>query len=146
MNEVKVGITPDPVSLNDRMLKMKKLTFAQDCEISIETEVHELNAEGVSMFDLAKNLINVTPEQKEVAMQKHFPATLPPYSTRGSRVNAQTGQVDENGEITEKEALFGITIGDLKTITGKTDGDSCLEAFFDIVKMKMLETNTRGRN
>jgi hypothetical protein len=146
MEEVTVNISADPVSGNTRMLKMKKLTFQHDLEALLEMELHELDGNGVSLYEKAKELSNVTEEQKQLAMQKYFPIALEPYTTRGAMVDSSTGEVDPEGDITEKQALFGITIGQLKALTGKTDNDSCLEAVFEVVRQKMLDTNNRGRN
>src|SRR5688500_12203046 len=108
--EVKVLITADPVTNSARILKMKKLIFHHDLEATLEMEIHELNAEGVSLFDVATNLQNVSEAQRQMAMQKHYPLQSPEYTTRGALVNSATGQIDEAGDITEKESLFSITI------------------------------------
>jgi hypothetical protein len=146
MNEVKVPISNDPITGNQRELKMKRLIFQSDLEASLEMEIHELNEQGQSFFEVAKNLNGLTEAQRNVAMQKHFPIQLPEYTTRGAFVNSATNQIDDNGDITEKQSLFSITIGQLKALTAKDDNDSALEALFEIVKSKMLDTNNRGRN
>jgi hypothetical protein len=146
MNEVKVSISADPVTGNNRELKMERLIFESDLEVTLLMDIHTLNEQGQSLFELAKSAPMLNDVQRQLAMQKHYPVRTPPYTTRGAMVNSQTGQIDDNGDITEKQSLFAITIADLKTLSGKTDADSALEALFEIVKAKMVDTNNRGRN
>ncbi|MGZ8505693.1 MAG: hypothetical protein ACXWW0_00100 [Bacteroidia bacterium] len=144
---IKVNITPDPITAFARECVMKKLTFHKDLEMDLEIEIHEVNATGQSLYDVAQTMQGLTDEQRNAALAKHFPKSpAEPYTTRGGLVNSATGEVDPNGDITEREALFSITISQLKAMTGKTDADSAMGAIFEFVKLKMQEINQRGRN
>jgi hypothetical protein len=145
MQPIKVPISNDPVTGNARELVMTRLVFEKDLEASLSMEIHELNEQGVSLFEVAKTTPGLSEAQRNIAMSKHFPVQTPPYSTRDAKVNA-FGQIDPEGQFSEIESLFSITIGQLKAMTGKSDNDSALAAVFDIVRQKMIDTNTRGKN
>lgn len=147
IDEVTVQISPDPVDESrQRICKLFRLEFNKNLDMNLEVEIHEVDSDGISLFDIASTKVGLTAEQREAAMKKYFPTRSPVYSTLGSRVNSQTGQVDDNGDIPEKQALFSVTFSQLKSLTGTNDNASVLETIMKFVGMKMQEINARGRN
>lgn len=148
--EIKVPITPDPITGFAREAVVKELRFDRDLELSLAIEIHSLNQSNERLYDIACNLEytnGITPEIKQQAMRNNFPLQPEPYCTRGSGFDSTTGEVkpDGSGDMTERESLFAITFEQLKTMTNTTDSDSVLDAVFEVVKMKIAEIIQRGR-
>lgn len=145
MSKLIVAITNDPINDNPREAEMFDLRFTHDWEIEITMDIFEKTAQGERLFDVALNKPGLTDKQRSDAKEKYFPKRTVPYSTKGSKVDAQ-GSIDAEGNINEIDFLFSLTFAQFKAIMNKTDNDSVLQAIKEFVGLKMQDISARGQN
>jgi hypothetical protein len=146
MQPLIVAITNDPITSNPREAELTTMTFDKQFHIEIVMAVAEKDSvSGERLFDIAQSKQALTDLQRKDAMSKHFPQNSRPYTTKGSKVNAQ-GEVRDDGTIDELDFLTSITFAEFKTMLGKTDTDSVLLAIREFIGLKMQEISARGQN
>jgi hypothetical protein len=146
MSKLIVPITNDPITGNPREAQLWRLVFTDDFDLEIIMDIFEKDAvSGDRLFDVAQTKPGLTELQRQDALTKHFPKRTRPYTTVGSKVNAQ-GEIVNDGEFKEIDFLTSLTFGQFKALMGKTDNDSVLLTIRDFVGAKMQEISNRGQN
>lgn len=145
MSKLTAPLTNDPVSNSGREAEMFSLRFTPDWEAEIEMDVYELDGNGQRIFDKIDHTPGLTDKQRTEAKSKYWPKRPQPYTTKGSMVDSQTGEVDPEGDVKEIDFLFSLTFAQLKAMLGKTDNDSVLQAVKEFVGLKMQDIAARGQ-
>lgn len=146
MSKLIVPITNDPITGNPREAQLWRLIFTDDFDIEIVMDIFEKDAiSGERLFSVAQTKVGLSELQRQDALSKHFPKRTRPYTTVGSKVDAN-GVVIDSGTINEIDFLTALTFTQFKGLLSKTDSDSVLLAIRDFVAAKMQEISNRGQN